>query len=64
MIIGLLDPLGIARAVLADAKWNGLTTETYLFVALFFFLSCFAISRYSLWLERRLATDHEWIPAP
>lgn len=64
VIIGLLDPLGIARAVLADAKWNGLTTETYLFVALFFFLSCFAISRYSLWLERRLATDHDRKPAP
>lgn len=57
VIIGMLDPLGIARAVLADAKWNGLATETYLFVALFFFLSCFAMSRYSLWLERRLATD-------
>lgn len=64
VIIGLLDPLGIARAVLADAKWNGLTTETYLFVALFFFLSCFAISRYSLWLERRLATDHDRSAAP
>ena len=55
VIIGMLDPLGIARAALADAKWNGLSTETYLFVALFFFTSCFAISRYSLWLERRLA---------
>jgi general L-amino acid transport system permease protein len=59
VIIGLLDPLGIARAVLADAKWNGLATETYLFVALFFFVSCFAMSRYSLWLERRLATGHD-----
>ena len=58
VIIGLLDPLGIGRAVLADAKWNGLSTETYLFCALFFFISCFAMSRYSLWLERRLSTDH------
>lgn len=64
VIIGLLDPLGIARAVLADAKWNGLATETYLFVALFFFLSCFAISRYSLWLERRLATGHQRTSSP
>lgn len=55
VIIGMLDPLGIARAALADAKWNGLSTETYLFVALFFFVSCFAMSRYSMWLERRLA---------
>ncbi len=58
VIIGLLDPLGIGRAVLADAKWNGLSNETYLFCALFFFISCFAMSRYSLWLEKRLATDH------
>jgi general L-amino acid transport system permease protein len=58
VIIGLLDPLGIGRAVLADAKWTGLSTETYLFCALFFFISCFAMSRYSLWLERRLSTDH------
>ena len=58
VIIGLLDPLGIGRAVLADAKWTGLSTEIYLFCALFFFLSCFAMSRYSLWLEKRLNTDH------
>lgn len=64
VIIGLLDPLGIARAVLADAKWNGLATETYLFVALFFFLSCFAMSRYSLWLERRLASGQDRETAP
>ena len=64
VIIGLLDPLGIARAVLADAKWNGLATETYLFVALFFFVSCFAMSRYSLWLERRLASGQDRETAP
>lgn len=56
VIIGLLDPLGVARAILADARWNGLSNETYLFVALFFFVSCFAMSRYSLWLEGRLST--------
>jgi general L-amino acid transport system permease protein len=58
VIIGLLDPLGIGRAVLADSKWNGLSTETYMFVALFFFFSCFAMSRYSLYLEKRLHTGH------
>jgi len=36
-----------------------LSTETYLFVALFFFVSCFAMSRYSLWLEHRLNTEHK-----
>ena len=58
VIIGLLDPLGIGRAALADTKWNGLSTETYLFVAVIFFVSCFAMSRYSLWLEKKLSTEH------
>jgi general L-amino acid transport system permease protein len=58
IVIGLLDPLGIGRAALADANWNGLSNEIYLFVALFFFVSCFAMSRYSIWLEKRLATEH------
>ena len=59
VVIGLLDPLGIARGSLADTKWNGLTIEVYIFVALFFFVSCLAMSRYSLWLEKKLNTDHK-----
>ena len=58
LIIGMLDPLGIGRAALADAQWTGLAREVYLFVALFFFLCCFAMSRYSLYLERKLHTGH------
>jgi len=59
IIIGLLDPLGIGQASLADTKWQGLSTEVYLFVAVFFFISCFAMARYSLHLERKLHTGHE-----
>ena len=59
IIIGLLDPLGIGRASLADTKWTGLSIEVYLFVALFFFVSCFAMSRYSLYLEDKLDTGHK-----
>ncbi len=58
IIIGLLDLLGIGRASLADTKWTGLSSEVYLFVALFFFVSCFAMSRYSLYLENKLETGH------
>lgn len=58
IIIGLLDPLGIGQASLADNKWQGLSTEVYLFVAIFFFVSCFAMARYSLYLERKLDTGH------
>lgn len=59
IIIGLLDPLGIGRSSLADTKWTGLSNEVYLFVAIFFFISCFAMARYSLYLERKLETDHK-----
>ena len=59
LIIGLLDPLGIGRASLADAEWAGLAREVYLFIAIFFFLCCFGMSRYSLYLERKLHTGHE-----
>lgn len=59
VIIGLLDPLGVGRASLADTKWAGLSTEVYLFVALFFFVSCFFMGRYSLYLEGKLQTEHK-----
>jgi len=59
IVIGLLDPLGIGRASLADTKWNGLNNEVYLFVAVFFFISCYAMARYSLYLENKLHTGHK-----
>jgi general L-amino acid transport system permease protein len=59
IIIGLFDPLGIGRASLADTKWTGLSNEVYLFVAIFFFISCFAMARYSLYLEGKLETGHK-----
>ena len=59
VIIGLLDPLGIGRASLSDTKWQGLSTEVYVFIALFFFVCCFSMSRYSLYLEDKLHTGHK-----
>ena len=56
-IIGLLDPLGLSNAIRADANWNGIVWELYGFIALLFFVICFAMSRYSMYLERRLRTD-------
>jgi len=58
IVIGRLDILGIGNSSLADTKWQGLSTEVYVFVAVFFFLSCFSMSRYSLWLEKKLYTGH------
>ncbi len=57
-VIGMLDPLGVSRGVLADSDWNGLSIEIYVFLALFYFASCFAMSRYSLYLEKKLETGY------
>ncbi len=59
IIIGLMDPLGIGRASVAHPDWLGLSTEVYMFVAVFFFISCFGMSRYSLHLENKLHTGHK-----
>ncbi|MDK3018704.1 amino acid ABC transporter permease [Pseudodonghicola flavimaris] len=57
-IIGLLDPLGLSNAIRADANWNGIVWELYGFIALIFFFFCFGMSRYSMYLERKLQTGH------
>ncbi|WP_137699529.1 amino acid ABC transporter permease [Marimonas lutisalis] len=57
-IIGLLDPLGLSNSIRADAAWNGIVWEIYGFIALMFFVFCFAMSRYSMYLERKLHTGH------
>lgn len=57
-IIGLLDPLGLSNAIRADANWNGIVWELYGFIALVFFIFTFSMSRYSMYLERKLQTDH------
>ncbi|WP_120500221.1 amino acid ABC transporter permease [Roseovarius sp. EL26] len=57
-IIGLLDPIGLSTAIRADAAWNGIVWELYGFIALMFFVCCFGMSRYSMYLERKLQTGH------
>lgn len=57
-IIGLLDPLGLANNIRADSAWTGIVWEIYGFAAFIFFIFCFAMSQYSMWLERQLKTDH------
>lgn len=57
-IIGLLDPIGLSRAIRSDTAWNGIVWELYAFVAAVFFVFCFAMSRYSIYLEKKLETGH------
>ena len=59
LIIGMMDILGLGRARLNDPDWLGLAPELYIFIALFFFISCFSMSRYSFSLEKKLQTGHQ-----
>ncbi|MFE3838348.1 amino acid ABC transporter permease [Pseudogemmobacter sonorensis] len=57
--VGLMDPLrGVTQIVRADINWKGIYWEPYIFVGTLFFLICFGMSRYSMYLERKLKTDH------
>lgn len=58
-IIGLFDPLGLTKPILADSNWQGIVWELYGFIALMFFICCLAMSRYSMYLEQRLAAGEE-----
>ena len=57
--VGLLDPLkGITQIVRADIAWKGIYWEPYIFVGAIFFVICFGMSRYSMYLEQKLKRDH------
>ena len=58
LIVGQLDLLGIGRAVLAAQTWMGLSIEVYVFVAMVFIIFTFSMSRYSLYLEKKLKTGN------
>jgi general L-amino acid transport system permease protein len=53
-IIGLLELLGISRAILAQPESFGAQMEVYVFIAGVFFVLCYAMSQASYRLERQL----------
>ena len=60
LIISMFDLLGIVKQNLSDANWaTPQTAKTGLvFAAIVFWLFCFGMSRYSMYMERRLDTGH------
>ncbi|MBK6602671.1 MAG: amino acid ABC transporter permease [Betaproteobacteria bacterium] len=53
-VVSMYDLTGALRLALGDAQWRSFFLEGYLFIALIYFACCFAMSRYSHWLEHRL----------
>lgn len=58
VFIGLLDPIGLSNAIRATTDWNGVYWELFIFIGLLFFVCCFSMGRYSIYLEQKLRTDH------
>ena len=61
LIIGLYDFLGVVQAGFSDANWAApqVRFTGYAFAALVYWVLCFAMSRYSLFIEKKLATGEE-----
>ena len=59
VFVALLDPLkGITDAVRASLEWKGIYWEPYIFVGAIFFIVCFSMSRYAMYLENKLKREH------
>ena len=60
-IVGIADFLRTVDNSRVDPVWAGPTISTtgYIFAALFYFVFCFGMSRYSLMIERRLAAGRK-----
>ena len=59
-IIGMFDLLGIVRQNFSDAAWVSPQTPItgLVFAGFVFWIFCFGMSRYSIYMERRLDTGH------
>ena len=53
-IIGLVELLGVAKSIINNPDWLGLYVEVYLFIALIYFIFCFAMSKVSQEIEADL----------
>lgn len=60
-IVGIFDLLNTIQAATSDANWfapNQAVTG-YIFAAAVYWIFCFSMSRYSMFMERRLNTGHK-----
>ena len=54
IIIGLFDVLTATSAVMQDPLWRRYYIETYVFIAAIYILFGFMLSRYAIWVEKRI----------
>jgi general L-amino acid transport system permease protein len=58
-MVGLYDFLNMVKAGFKDANWIGVEMTGYIFCAMVYWVCCFGMSRYSMYLERKLHTGHK-----
>ena len=60
LIIGIFDLLGSVQQNLTDSNWFSPNTAMtgYVFAGIIFWIFCFGMSRYSMFVERRLAAGN------
>tara|TARA_X000000950_G_scaffold259787_1_gene328525 strand:+ start:4644 stop:6056 length:1413 start_codon:yes stop_codon:yes gene_type:complete len=56
-IVGIFDLLGAGQSAIADAAWSTpvQAITMYLYVGIIFFVFCFGMSRYSIFMEKKLS---------
>ncbi len=56
-VVGLLELAGMIGLAKTNPKWLGMAIEGYVFAGLVFWVICYAMSRYSQNLEKKLSTE-------
>lgn len=57
-IVSMYELTGaLSLALNSDVNWRPFKIEAYLFITVVYFTFCFAMSRYSLWVEKQLSTS-------
>ena len=57
LVVGLLELIGMIDMAKTNPKWLGFPAEGYVFAGFVFWIICYAMSRYSISLERKYKTD-------
>lgn len=57
-VVSMYDLTGALRLALGDPQWRQFFIEGYIFIASIYFFSSLVMSRYSLWLEKRIKQGH------
>ena len=57
LVVGLLELIGMIDMAKTNPKWLGFPAEGYVFAGFVFWIICYAMSRYSISLEKKYKTD-------